>query len=349
MTKKNPFWFLLIGIGIFQVFLYFFFILPQGSQLQALSKKLQEKTNELNKYLAKDIPTGNTIAEYKKHRGILEKEYKELVDFYRSKDSDDKGLEKWFVGSPGPGLPPPLDLFKAKYADEFNALRRRCEESGIKITAALATASEEENKVITEWGTTQVPDPQETQPKGKCGFWEAQDVTAANQKTAQKQFWIQEAIVQSLQSANAKGLVAASFVKKEKRAPKKESQTEFERLFEPIEVRFLVYVDYKDTGRIMSALNSSPINFLFRNMKVIKPALREISIENVPGDEKQRWLSSLKKLLGGGTFPKFFPEPIDLGTCPPEKLNKLPTQFEILPEPPVLVEFYYWVLDFKGE
>lgn len=351
MGKKNPFWFLLSGIGVIQVILYFVFIWPQGSELLERVEELQKKTNRLDKdYLKPEkIPTTETIARHSEHKRILEEEYNKAIQFYRNKD--DMSLEKWFVGSPG--SPPSLDWFKVKYADEFNVLRHKCEEAGIRIITA-ADAGDEERKTVTEWPKLQAQETSETVPKGGgFGFWEGEPITTMNQKTAQKQYWIQETIVEALRSAGAKALVAVSFAKspkpkaagkpKEEKAP----QTEFERLFDVIEVRFLVQVDYKNIGGIMSAVNSSPINFLFRSAKVTKPVLKEIVIEKKPPVQKQYRLLSGKDFWG--TFPKVLPVPVDLGTCEAQKLNELPTQFDLLPEPPALVDFHYWVLDFKGE
>jgi len=355
MGKKNLFWFLLGGIVIIQVILYFLFIAPQGSELETLTEELQNKTKGLEEYLPeenhppkKEIPTEKAIAGHGGYKRHLEEEHKKVVQFYREKDDN---LEKWFVGSPG--TPPPLDWFKTKYADEFKVLERKCEEASIRIIAPT-DASEEEKKIVTEWPKVAASDASETLSKGGgFGFWEAEPITTMNQKTAQKQYWVQETIAEALRSASAKALVAVSFAKlsKPKAAGKpkeeKEPRTEFERLFEVIEVRFLVQVDYKNVGKIMSAVNASPINFLFRNMRVIKPTLKEIVIEKKPPVQKQIRLITGKDFWG--TFPRVFPSPVDLGSCEPQNLNKLPTQFDLLPEPPALVEFHYWVLDLKGE
>jgi hypothetical protein len=351
MGKKNLFWFLLGGIGIVQVILYFVFIAPQGSELETLVEELQKKTDKLkHQYLEKEIPTAEVIAKHGEYKRLLEEEHKKVVQFYREKDDN---LEKRFVGSPG--SPPPLDWFKAKYTDEFNALRRKCEEAGVRIIAPT-DVSEEEKKIVTEWPKPAASDASETLSKGGgFGFWEGEPITTMNQKAAQKQYWVQETIAEALQSAGVKALVAVSFAKSPKPAggragkPKeeKEPQTEFERLFDVIEVRFLVQVDYKNVGRIMSAVNASPINFVFRSMRVIKPTLKEIVIEKKPPVQKQIRLITGKDFWG--TFPRVFPSPVDLGSCEAANLNKLPTQFDLLPEPPALVEFHYWALDLKGE
>lgn len=371
--KKNLFWLLLGGIVIIQVILYFLFIAPQGSELGILAEELQNKSRRLEDLAKKEIPTADAIAKHSEHKRLLEEEYKKVVQFYRNKD--DMSLEKWFVGSPG--SPPPVDWFKAKYADEFNLLRRKCEEAGLRIVMAPADASDEERKIVAEWPKPATSDASETLSKGGgFGFWEAQDITTMNQKTAQKQYWVQKTVAEAFLSAGTKALVGVSFAKLPKPKPagkvreEKEPQTEFEKLFDVIEVKFLVQVDYKNIGKIMSAVNASDINFLFRSMRVVKPVLREIAIEKKPSvqklihqlgssfkareieiekepDRQKQKLILVENLCG--TFPKVFPWQVDLGSCDAQKLNGLPTQSDLLPEPPALVEFYYWVLDFKGE
>jgi hypothetical protein len=99
---------------------------------------------------------------------------------------------------------------------------------------------------------------------------------------------------------------------------------------------------------MLQSLGNARINMDFRSLKVKKPLLMKIATNPHPSI-KQGMEYTQQEI--NSVFPRVLEkgDGVDFGKQDDAKKNKLPGQDRLISEPPVLVEFSYYVMSMKEE
>lgn len=166
----------LIVIAIAIVALFYAGVWDYYNEISALKAKLAQKEKDIDK-LAKNPDTKSTraVVRIKEYQSALDTETNSCKGYYKTKG---ELLSRWFPGMAvkPDGIPEAGD-FKAKYVDEKNGLIRALKERKIKIGAITKGDEEPISEDI------------------QLGFSEP---TADNIKMVQKQFWLQQMLVNAM-------------------------------------------------------------------------------------------------------------------------------------------------------
>ncbi len=371
--KKHLMWVILGAIILVEIIIYFTYVSPQAGLIEektkALKKELYGKRKKKKKAkgglkhyveLGGDLPAMQAVNRQEENRNILEAEYNKCLAFYKLVDS--QHLKKWFLelGLVSWNATPTLAQFQSQYKDQFARLAERCKKNNIEISnksdETLKLTSEESKMVAEYRRLVKQLDPTETSPMDRGGgFWETNQLTQQNVRTAQKQYWIQEEFVNALIAARGSRLVYVSFHREAQpaRAAKKDDEKApkdaIEQLMERIPVTVVARMHYGSISAMLNALTVSGINMEFKGLKVVKPPLAGVKTKHwdsvTSGVEYKRDDEDFN-----GVFPKIMDKDggVDFGEKLIDQKNRLPGQDKLLDEPPVLVEFSYDVLDVKG-
>jgi len=350
--KKHSMWIILGAILLIEIIVYFVVVSPQGSVIDEKTEKLELTLKRLGKYvrMSNKIPHMDAVRQLKENRKTLADEHKKCLDFYNGLDK--QFIKKWFpeLGVTDWKMQPTPAQFQSLYRDKFRGLRERCKEKNILINQKdVLKLSSDENMIVTDYRRRAAPpQPADVQPEDLMGggFWETNQLNAQNLRTAQMQYWIQEAFVDALIYAEGKQLVYVSFFKDANPPALPEGAvTEY---FDHIPVIVLARMPYGSIARMLQALANSRINMDFRGVKVIKPVLQKVAT-NPHADIKQGIEYAQQEI--NGVFPRVMDKNsgVDFGQQPNAKRNTLPGQDELISEPPVLVEFSYYVMSVKPE
>ena len=263
--KNYTMWLMLAAIVIFEIIVYFAAVAPQGAEIEKKTKALKnalrgkgrKAKNSLSHYvkMGPNVPTIEAVNRHKENRKILENEFKGCKDFYELLDN--QHLKRWFseLGFTDWSRLPPLPEFQTRYSDQFKRLTGICDKNGVKICQkdALAMSQEEQTLVQEIRRFAQQFTPQDTVPVERGGgFWETNQLTLDNMRTAQKQFWIQEQFVNALVEAGGTRLVYVSF-HREAQPPAQPVQKEeniVDKLMDRIPVRVIVRLPYGSISRM---------------------------------------------------------------------------------------------------
>jgi hypothetical protein len=359
--KKNTLWIVLGIILLVELIVYFVWVSPLNGEIEDATSKLDKELRGL-KSLAREgrnILTKDVVEDYRENRKALQKQYDDALKFLRN-NVDSQGLKKWFPELNLPNwetLPTPAQ-FQSVYRDKLRALAEKCSENGIVVTDKdTYKLSTEENALVSQYQRfAQRPTETDTERMDQVsGFWEAKQLTPANLRTAQKQFWIQSAFVEALIAADGKQLVHVSFLREAQPAapPKRGGEEEaianaIDTHFDRIPVTILVKAPYGAISRLLYSLNISNINMEFRGLRVMKPQLAQIKTNPLPDIvEGVEYLPQDTNFV----FPKIMDKNggVNFGEQPKVREGSLPDQNQLLSEPAVLVELSYYVLDMKPE
>jgi hypothetical protein len=350
--KKQSMWIILGAVLLAEIIVYFVFVSPQGGEIEEKAGKLRLFVKKLNRYvkMGSKIPNMEAVRQHRENKKRLEDEHKKCIDFYKGQDGQ---LKRWFVEmdiSDWKTQPTPAK-FHSIYKDKLKGLRDRCKEKGIRITKkGDLDFTSDENAIASMYRRrAQAPVPSDTQPDEIMGggFWETSQLNAQNLRTAQMQYWIQEAFVEALIYADGKRLVYVSFFKAAQPANLPKEPT-IDEHFERIPVTVLVRIPYGSMGRMLQSLGTCGINMDLRSVTVTK--LQLLTITTNPDPTIKDGMTYTQQQCNG-VFPKVMDTlgGVNFGTQPIQRQNNLPDQDRLITEPAVLVEFSYSVMDMKPE
>ncbi len=401
--KKHSMWIILGAILLVEIITYLAFVSPRGTVIADKVRKLKRTTKALRDYadMGGKIPTRQVNKLHKKNRRTLKDEHDSCVEFFKD---EDRRFKQWFeeLGIKDWERQPTPAQFQSRYRDQFNKLRKFCEDNGISVSDEVATLlvelksgeklkgtllREDDTEIVIqvagketilaqtevkrkvwvalkltseEQATVQnymrfAPPPQvdtdETVPDNAAGgFWETSKLNAKNLRTAQMQFWVQKAFVEALKEANGKQLVFASFykerdVRRGRKEEERKPQTAIEAHFERMPVTMLVKMPYGSIATMLQYLNAKcPVNMEFKSLRVVKPLLSTISTS--PHPLVKLGVTYTQQDAFNGVMPKVFSKHggVYFGEVVRDQKRNLPDQDQLISEPPVLVEFSYYVM-----
>jgi|GEM_PF-1910534 len=404
--KKQVFFGIIGGLVVLEIAFVIFSLLPNMSACSNLTEEVQNEINALSFYtddkykcsncdwegFAREVriegkcpacgselilvsskcspqkfPTEEAVKSHQDNAKALKEGYISCLKYF---SECDENLERYFTGL---GSAPALNAFVPKYIDEMNNLRRLCEEKGIVLATKETRLTEQMRRILSEEvertrGMT-VPD-YLTSPKEEYGLWEAAQITPANMRTAQKEFWVQEAIVKALIEANATQLTLLYFPYSQEKEKEKEKKkkTELERLFKTSDVLVIAEMPYKRVTRFVNAVldvNRHKLIFLLLKLRVELKELQELTVPDFLArknmkPEVAQLLSDRKIVFDANDLKGVLPEvilkqdtPLDFGRvtlADVKQGNRLPiTQDDLMTEPPVIVVLRLRLYDFSPD
>ncbi|RME04744.1 MAG: hypothetical protein D6805_01965 [Planctomycetota bacterium] len=320
--KKHKFWFIVGGVFLVEVLIYFIWIGGLDAKIQEKAEQISADEGSLQKILsdAKRAPLMNDrwVKHYKKKRNAYLAQWENCLQVYRERD---KRFEKYF------DLPKNFSHsdFYLKYKEEWNKLLTSLKDTG--LFQKKEWEEELEIDQIQELGLKVSL----SQPKNN-----------EEQSILQKEFWIQEAILRTLAKFKPVQFSKIELVfEKGKPFDAKAREFRFVPPFHTFRVTVSFSTSYAKVGSIFRELLSHPyLDFYMRNLEVKKQEF-QITYTQEKQDGSGQKIYRYPEYEGGKA--KFFDRYLFIRLTKPE--HKLPVD-KIIPEPFVGVKCTLDVLDF---
>jgi hypothetical protein len=249
ILQKHSFY---VGLGaVLGVYflIYVILIAPMSKTITRESGKLSGMLNKMKEYSGKpSLPNEEVVNYHEQQKSLLNENLQKVLSFYSKRD---EGLEKWFPEIAGKlqknsTTVPELDFFQAVYQSERQALINKYADPKCPFVIAKRV---------------DIVDPS---PQGR--MQEVQDilplktpskiVTESDMKTAQKEFWLLQGILEILEQSKLKVLTNLRFVR-EYEAPGVTGAT-----FIVHAVEFSGAIDYPDVSFFVHELLNNKKNFM---------------------------------------------------------------------------------------
>lgn len=380
--SKRIFYIIVGSIVTVEVIFLLFSVLPNMAAASRLTEEVRAKMENLSRFSRMkpdEFPTKEAVERHKENANAIKKGYIDCLRYFE--ELDKQKLESYFVGL---GKEPNLQNFAAKYKDSMDALKKRCKSKGIEVANRDMRMSEQVRRLLNEIERQREEKPELPTSKDEFGFWEAENITEQNMRAAQKQYWVQEAIVDALVEAEARSLICIAFKYPEKKQKKRrrprgevvEKKTELERLFKTVDVTVFAELPYRNVNRFINSIMDVARYKLLFTLLQLRVLKKEIEKLVVPDEIA---LKSLKRMADNsrevadkltllkekrlelekddlnGVFPVVVEKDgnaLNLGEVTMDRLKdgRLPiTQDDLLSEPPVLVLLKLRLYDFSPD